>query len=118
MTSTGHVQSETQPYVGLRAFRQQDRGLFYGRERESREIATLWQADRLTVLYGTSGVGKTSLLHAGVLPFLGSDRVDALPVGRVAPDPALLVSTTPVRSVYTLSLLSSWSAAPPRNSPG
>lgn len=65
MTSTGHVQSETQPYVGLRAFRQQDRGLFFGRERESREIATLWQADRLTVLYGTSGVGKTSLLHAG-----------------------------------------------------
>ncbi|WP_326824355.1 tetratricopeptide repeat protein [Streptosporangium sp. NBC_01756] len=113
MTSTGHVQSETQPYVGLRAFRQQDRGLFFGRERESREIATLWQADRLTVLYGTSGVGKTSLLHAGVLPFLGSDRVDALPVGRVAPDPALLVSTTPVRSVYALSLLSSWSAAPP-----
>lgn len=114
MTSTGHVQNETgQPYVGLRAFRQQDRGLFFGREREAREIATLWQADRLTVLYGASGVGKTSLLHAGVLPFLGSDRVDVLPVGRIAPDPALLVTTAPVRSVYVLSLLSSWSAAPP-----
>jgi len=56
------------PYRGLSPFGESDLDalLFFGRERET-EIATAnLIASRLTVLYGPSGVGKTSLLRAGV----------------------------------------------------
>src|SRR5207247_5787086 len=39
--------------------------LFFGRERESEVIGANLLAARLTVLYGPSGVGKTSVLRAG-----------------------------------------------------
>src|SRR5206468_9388787 len=40
--------------------------LFFGREREREIVIANLMASRLTVLYGPSGVGKTSLLRAGV----------------------------------------------------
>jgi len=43
-----------------------DAFVFVGRETESKVIAANLIAQRLTVLYGPSGVGKSSVLHAGV----------------------------------------------------
>jgi hypothetical protein len=56
------------PYKGLVPFEDSelDALLFYGRERESEIIAANVLAARLTVLYGPSGVGKSSVLRAGV----------------------------------------------------
>jgi WD40 repeat protein len=56
------------PYKGLVPFEDNelDALLFYGRERESEIIAANVLASRLTVLYGPSGVGKSSVLRAGV----------------------------------------------------
>jgi WD40 repeat protein len=56
------------PYKGLAAFADSelDALFFFGREREIEVIAANLIAARLTVLYGPSGVGKTSLLRAGV----------------------------------------------------
>jgi WD40 repeat protein len=56
------------PYKGLVPFEDSglDALLFFGRERESAVIAENLLASRLTVLYGPSGVGKTSVLRAGV----------------------------------------------------
>ena len=56
------------PYKGLVPFEDSglDALLFFGRERESGIIAENLLAARLTVLYGPSGVGKTSVLSAGV----------------------------------------------------
>src|SRR5438105_1375144 len=56
------------PYKGLAAFDDSDLDalLFFGRERESEVIAANLMAARVTVLYGPSGVGKTSVLRAGV----------------------------------------------------
>jgi WD40 repeat protein len=56
------------PYKGLVPFEDSslDALLFFGRERESGIIAENLLAARLTVLYGPSGVGKTSVLRAGV----------------------------------------------------
>jgi WD40 repeat protein len=56
------------PYKGLAAFADSelDALLFFGREREIEVIAANLIAAQLTVLYGPSGVGKTSLLRAGV----------------------------------------------------
>jgi WD40 repeat protein len=56
------------PYKGLAPFEDSelDAILFFGRERESEVIAANLMAARITVLYGPSGVGKTSVLRAGV----------------------------------------------------
>jgi len=56
------------PYKGLAAFEDSelDALLFFGREREVAAVAANVLAHRLTVLYGPSGVGKSSLLGAGV----------------------------------------------------
>jgi WD40 repeat protein len=56
------------PYKGLAAFEDSelDALLFFGREREIEAAAANVLASRLTVLYGPSGVGKSSLLAAGV----------------------------------------------------
>jgi WD40 repeat protein len=56
------------PYKGLAAFEDSelDALLFFGREREIASVAANVLANRLTVLYGPSGVGKSSLLGAGV----------------------------------------------------
>jgi WD40 repeat protein len=56
------------PYKGLAAFEDSelDALFFFGREREIEAVAANVLANRLTVLYGPSGVGKSSLLGAGV----------------------------------------------------
>ena len=60
------------PYVGLQPYRLEDSKYFFGRERDSRVIASNLFASPLTVLYGSSGVGKSSVLQAGVIPLLRS----------------------------------------------
>jgi WD40 repeat protein len=56
------------PYKGLAPFEDSDLDalLFFGREVESEVIAANLIAARITVLYGPSGVGKSSVLRAGV----------------------------------------------------
>jgi WD40 repeat protein len=56
------------PYKGLTAFEDSelDALLFFGREREREIVVANLIASRLTILYGPSGVGKSSLLRAAV----------------------------------------------------
>jgi WD40 repeat protein len=56
------------PYKGLAAFEasEVDALFFFGRDRDSDVIAANLMAARLTVLFGPTGVGKTSVLRAGV----------------------------------------------------
>lgn len=56
------------PYRGLAAFEDSelDALYFFGRERDSEVVVANLIASRLTVLYGPSGVGKSSLLLASV----------------------------------------------------
>lgn len=62
------VTAPPSPYKGLAPFEDSDLDalLFFGRERESEVIAANLMAARITVLYGPSGVGKSSVLRAGV----------------------------------------------------
>ena len=54
------------PYVGLDYFLEEDAELFFGRDGERKRIIGNLRASRLTLLYAESGVGKSSLLRAGV----------------------------------------------------
>jgi CHASE2 domain-containing sensor protein len=65
-TRDGAIRS---PYRGLRSFAASagDAALFFGRDLEQELIAANLLASRLTLLYGPSGVGKSSILCAGVV---------------------------------------------------
>jgi WD40 repeat protein len=54
------------PFPGLRAFDEEDAERLFARDEWTEIIIANLVASRLTVLYGESGVGKTSLLQAGV----------------------------------------------------
>ena len=58
--------SRRRPYVGLTPFTERDAPFFFGREKERRIISANLLASRLTLLYGASGVGKSSIIRAGV----------------------------------------------------
>lgn len=47
-----------------------DRKIFFGRKTEAKTLINEIRSTRLLVLYGKSGLGKTSLLNAGVFPLL------------------------------------------------
>jgi WD40 repeat protein len=55
------------PYVGLTAYAEDDSDFFFGREREIGVVRGNLQGARLTLFYGESGVGKSSVLLAGVV---------------------------------------------------
>jgi hypothetical protein len=59
-----------QPWLGLHPFTEENRAYFFGRTAEIRDIFERVRQNPLTVLYGQSGFGKTSLLRAGLLPKL------------------------------------------------
>jgi hypothetical protein len=74
----------TTPYRGLEAMEEKDSDYFFGRERETIDVlsALADAPDRLPVLIGNSGVGKSSLAQAGVLAAL---KRRAWPEGAQAP---------------------------------
>lgn len=67
------------PYPGLRAFREDDAPIFFGRDEEIREGAELLNRmgrqghPRLMMVLGSSGSGKSSMVLAGMLPRLRRD---------------------------------------------
>lgn len=66
------------PYKGLVPYGEEDARYFFGRDRERRLISASLRASRLTVLYGESGAGKSSVLSAGVAHDLREDSDFAL----------------------------------------
>src|SRR5450759_2590001 len=83
---------EKNPWLGLASFTEETRQYFYGREEEVAELARRVQRKLLTVLFGQSGLGKTSILRAGLVPRLRSQGYCPLYVridyAREAPEPA------------------------------
>jgi hypothetical protein len=74
------------PWLGLFSYSEETRAYFHGRDEEAAELARRVQRKLLTVLFGQSGLGKTSLLRAGLVPRLrGADfcpvyvRIDYAP---------------------------------------
>jgi hypothetical protein len=58
------------PWPGLSTFTEEQRAFFHGRDDEARELTRRIERKTLTVLFGQSGLGKSSLLQAGVFPRL------------------------------------------------
>jgi hypothetical protein len=66
------------PWPGLISFPEEGEAFFNGRESERDDLLRLIRREPMTLLYGASGLGKTSLLMAGLFPALR--RENFLPV--------------------------------------
>lgn len=64
-----HVDRE-HPWPGLISFTEADHAFFFGREREVAELARMIRQETATLFFGKSGLGKSSILRAGVSPLL------------------------------------------------
>ncbi len=58
------------PWPGLESFEEDAHAFFFGRDREIKLLRDHVLDSQVTVLYGRSGLGKTSLLQAGLFPSL------------------------------------------------
>jgi WD40 repeat protein len=58
------------PWPGLESFEENAHTFFYGRDQEAQSLLNRVRDAPVTVLYGRSGLGKTSLLQAGLFPLL------------------------------------------------
>ncbi len=57
-------------YPGLRSFEKNQNAIFFGREAETNELFNLVSLEKKVVFFGKSGLGKSSLLNAGLSPLL------------------------------------------------
>lgn len=57
-------------YPGSRPFEQKDASLFFGRNKETEELYNLVNVEKIVSVFARSGIGKTSLIQAGLLPKL------------------------------------------------
>lgn len=58
------------PYRGLFAFREEDAGLFFGREQFTQDLVKAVKKKPLVAVVGASGSGKSSVVFAGLVPQL------------------------------------------------
>ena len=102
---------ERSPWLGLVSFTEETRAFFFGREQEVAELSRRVQGKLLTVLFGKSGLGKTSILRAGLVPRLRERgycpvyvRID---YGRETPEPAEQIK----EAIRRASISAQWTQA-------
>ena len=60
------------PYPGLRPFAEEESIFFKGRDVHIREIVKMLEQNKMSFITGASGDGKSSMVFAGVLPFISA----------------------------------------------
>jgi len=102
--------SEVCPYRGLSAFGEEDAKYFFGRDNEIRTALGSLDAWPLLAVIGPSGVGKSSFVHAGLVPALrsrgGDWQVHVLRPGRAPLQRlALVLEEAPGQAQHLLNQL-------------
>jgi eukaryotic-like serine/threonine-protein kinase len=64
------LQIDESPYAGLSSFQENDAGKFFGRNKEIAAMVTRIRDRPLMAVVGSSGVGKSSFVRAGLVPAL------------------------------------------------
>jgi len=101
------------PYPGDRPFKEDDAPLFFGRDAEVQALLEALQSHDVLLITGASGVGKTSMLRAGLLPKLrvttaeGPWEIEVVDfaAGNNIPTPSPTSSTAPATKRRSLLIL-------------
>lgn len=71
-----HAEVDSLPYVGERAYGEDDAAFFFGRDEDIHAIQSLLRTHSVVCITGPAKVGKTSLVRAGVVPLLRQSGQD------------------------------------------
>lgn len=63
-----HPKENAYRYPGVTPFQSDQAELFFGRQTDTEQLYRLIRRESLVVLYGKSGLGKSSLINAGIIP--------------------------------------------------
>lgn len=91
--------------IGMEFLTSEYRNYLIGREKETDDILARLNEDSIVLLLGDSGVGKTSLIHAGLLPKIkdkGFRAIYARPLGLPCKDVIRQIQTTIFEGQLTL----------------
>jgi hypothetical protein len=103
------------PYPGLRSFRPEEAAIFFGRDSEVDSLISRLRnlEEHFLLVLGASGTGKSSLVHAGLLPRLTKGAIEgsaqwrtiSFTPGGLGPDPflALAVALKEMSNEYQFS---------------
>ena len=95
------------PYVGPRTFEEGDANVFFGRDREARDLLSLVISEPLVLFYAQSGAGKSSLINTRLIPGLREEGFVVLPTARVGGE--LPQGVDEVKNIFSFNLLLSLS---------
>lgn len=99
-------------YPGTKPFAPGQERVFFGRERDTTDLLERIQLDHITVLFGQSGVGKTSMINAGLLPLLSAKtNLESLRIRLYPQRPNTNGSQAPIEETPSESPAESVSAA-------
>lgn len=68
------LSESSNPFRGASSYEEADKQYFYGRDEEKNELMRIISQNTLSLLYAKSGVGKSSLLKAGIIPVVKGMR--------------------------------------------
>lgn len=72
---TWNIEADGSPFPGLHVFTEKYEPVYFGRRREVNEVLRRLATQRLLVIVGASGSGKSSLVRAGVFPKLRDNAI-------------------------------------------
>ncbi len=93
------------PYIGPRAYTEAEATHFNGREQEAQDLLALVVRERLVLFYAQSGAGKSSLLHARLIPGLRQQGFDVLPVARVSGQVPACAEGAQIPNLYAYNVI-------------
>jgi WD40 repeat protein len=96
--------SDRNPYVGPRTFLKEEGHLFFGRDREARDLEALVASEKFILFYAQSGAGKSSLINTRLIPDLEKKLFEVLPVARVSGE---TVPDLEIENIYIFNLIRS-----------
>ncbi|MDP9098278.1 MAG: AAA family ATPase [Verrucomicrobiota bacterium] len=115
MNDSGADRADAQhPWIGLASFTEGDRSFFAGRGDEIEDLLRLVRRDTLTLLYGVSGLGKTSLVQAGLFPALREENILPVPIRLDYLEGALPLSHQILNAITTAAIAARVEAPQPR----
>jgi len=62
-------------YPGVQPFKPEDGDIFFGRESDTAKLHRLIMLEKLVIVFGKSGHGKSSIINAGIIPLLRDPKV-------------------------------------------
>src|SRR5215216_1515748 len=95
----------TNPYVGPVPFKRGQKEYFFGRDQEEETLLSLVISERIVLFCAQSGVGKSSLVNALLIPGLEAEGYKVWPVIRVGGELPSGISPESVDNIYIFNTL-------------